>query len=330
MLNPRDERARLSLADALIASDNLPAARRTLQDTLTTFPASGRARYKLGMVYQRQGLYTDAVRELTSAISLKPLLGLNSVYQTLGALARAQQQYDAAITAFSQRIDLVPNNADAHQQLGEMYFRQSRHVEALAEFMVTRMLNPARVDVHAAISQVHLRLGNFADAVAYARRAVALDASHREARYVLATSLIRLGEVDEGKRELEVYQRLQTEATAERSRQLEVEGFRRDASLSIVNGEFDKAVELLRRALERDPQSAASHLDLGIALLKGGRAAEAVEHLTAAAARENTEDAHGYLADAYAALGRREDSERERAIFLRLRQEVLRRSGAGR
>ena len=36
--------------------------------------------------------------------------------------------------------------------------------------------------------------------VAAARRAVALDASHREARYVLATALVRMGDVDEGKR----------------------------------------------------------------------------------------------------------------------------------
>lgn len=329
-INPRDERARLALADALRAGDKLPAARQALEDTLTVLPKSGRARYKLGLVYQRQGLYPDAVRELTAAITLKPLLGLNSIHQTLGALARAQQQYDAAIAAFSQRIDLVPNNADAHHELGEMYFRQSRHVEALTEFMVTRMLNPSRTDTHAAIGQVYLRMAAYAAAAAAARRAVALDASHKEARYVLATSLIRLGEVDEGKRELEVYQRLQTEATAERSRQLEIEGFRRDASLSIVNGEHEKAIELLRRALERDPQSAGSHLDLGIALLKGGHAAEAVEQLAAAASRENTEEVHAYLAEAYAALGRQADSERERAIALRMRQETVRRSGATR
>ena len=282
------------------------------------------------MIYQRQGLYGDAVREFTEAISSKPMLGLNSIYQTLGTLARGQQQYDTAITAFSHRIDLVPNDADAHQELGEMYFRQSRHTEALAEFTVTLMLNPKRLDAQAAIAQVHLRNGNYADAAAAARRAVALDASHKEARYVLATSLIRLGSVDEGKRELEVYQRLQTEATAAQSRRLEVEGFRRDAALSIIGGEYEKAIELLRRVLEREPQSPGSHLDLGIALLKGGHAAEAVEHLTAAAASENSEDVHAYLADAYAAIGRREDSERERATFLRMRQDTLRRAGAAR
>ena len=329
-LNPRDERARLALADTLIAGDRLPAAREALQDTLTMYPASGRARYKLGIVLQRQGLYAEASRELTTAAAQKPLLGLNSVYQTLGALARGQQQYDAAIAAFSRRVDLVPNDADAHHELGEMYFRVSRHAEALAEFTLTVMLNPNRTDAHAAIGQVHLRTGRYADAAAAARRAIALDGLHKEARYVLATSLVRLGNVDDGKRELEVYQRLQTEATAAQSRRLEIEGLRRDASVSIVNGDHAKAVELLRRVLERDPESADAPLDFGIALLKGGRAAEAVEQLTAAAARQDSEDAHLYLAEAYAALGRGTDAERERAIAVRMRQDVLRRAGAAR
>jgi len=147
---------------------------------------------------------------------------------------------------------------------------------------------------------------------------------------VLATSLVRMGNVDEGRRELETYQQLQTESTAARSRQLEIEGLRRDASVSIVNGEFSKAVALLRQALERDPQSAQSHLDLGLALLKAGQPAEAVEHLITATATDDSEEAHEYLAQAYAALGRDSDADRERAIVARIRQDALRRAGAGR
>jgi tetratricopeptide (TPR) repeat protein len=327
-LNPSDERSRLALADALIVGGDLPAARESLQQLLTLLPSSGRARYKLGLVYQRQGLYAEATRELTAAAAAKPLLGLNSVYQTIGALARSQQQYDPAILAFSQRLDLIPNDANAHHELGEMYFRQGRQSEALAEFTVAVLLNPTRADSHAAIGQVHLRGGNYADAVASARRAVSLDESHKEARYVLATSLVRMGNVDEGKRELEIYQRLQTEATTARSRQLEVDGLRRDAAVSSVNGDFTKAVALLRQALERDPESVQLRLDLGLALVKAGQPAEAIEPLTAAAAKEDSEDAHAYLAEAYSALGRSGDAGRERAIASRMRQETLRRAGA--
>jgi tetratricopeptide (TPR) repeat protein len=329
-LSPRDERARLAIADVFIAGGNLPAARDALRELLELSPTSGRARYKLGLVYQRQGLYADAIRELNAAAMMRPMLGLNSVYQTIGALARSRQEYDAAITAFSQRVDLVPNDAGSHHELGEMYFRQGRHIEALAEFTAAVMLNPKRSESYASIGQVHLRATNYPAAVAAARRAVALDDTHREARYVLATALVRMGNVDEGKKELDVYQRLQSEATAARSRQLEVEGLRRDASVSLVNGEFGKAVGLLKQALERDRDAAQSHLDLGRVLVKAGQPAEAIEHLTAAAAKENSEEAHVYLSEAYAALGRQDDAARERAIAARVRQDALRGIGGQR
>jgi tetratricopeptide (TPR) repeat protein len=329
-LNGRDERARLARADALIAVDSLATAGDALRETLQTHPASGRARYRLAVVYQRQGRFADAVREFTAAAAMNPLLGSNSIYQSLGALARSQQQYDAAIAAFSRRVDLIPNDAEAHHELAEMYFRQGRQTEALAEFTAAVMLNPMRTDSLVSIGQVHLREGRFAEAAAVARRAVALDASHKEARYVLATSLIRAGNMAEGKRELDVYQRLQTEATAAQARRLEIEGLRRDASVSVAAGDVAKAVELLRQALERDKDSARSHLDLGIALLRAGKAAEAIEHLTVAADRDDSEDAHASLAEAYTAAGRRADADRERAIVVRLRQEALRRAGATR
>src|SRR5262249_39395581 len=130
---------------------------------------------------------------------------------------------------------------------------------------------------------------------------------------------------------LEVYQRLQNEATAARTRQLEVEGLQRDAAVSAANREYDKAATLLRHALERDPGSAPLRVDLGIVLLDGGRPLDAVEQFTTALkSLADDPDVHAHLARAYDALGRREDSARERATANRLMQETLRRAGAQR
>jgi tetratricopeptide (TPR) repeat protein len=330
-LDPRDERARLGLADALVASGQLGDAVRELTNTLDLFPTSGRARYALGVAYQRQGGYVDARQELDKAAAMKPLLGLNSIYQTIGALARSQQQYDDAIAAFSARVDLVPNDAAAHRELGEMYFRQSRHEEALAEFTASTLLDGAKPDTHVAIGQVHLREGRFQEAVAAARRAAGLDGANKEAHYLLATALIRLGQEEEGKRELAIYQRLQSEATAARVRQLEIDGLRRDAAVSAANKDYEKAIALLRQALEREPQSAATRVDLGLAFLNANRPADAVEQFTTALpSMADDPDVHAHLAQAYEALGRAADSAREQSIANRLMQEALRRNGAER
>ena len=68
----------------------------------------------------------------------------------------------------------------------------------------------------------------------------------------------------------------------------------------------------------------------GIGDIDNRQAAEAVERLTSAVASEDSEDAHEYLSEAYAALGRRDEADRERAIVARMRQEALRRAGAAR
>jgi tetratricopeptide (TPR) repeat protein len=330
-IDPRDERPRIDLADALVASGRLDEAARHLTDTLTVFQASGRARYLLGLVYQRQGRYPQARQELAKAASMKPLLGMNSIFQTIGALARSQQEYEAAIEAFSSRVDLVPNDPRAHLELGEMFVRQGRHDEALAEFAASLMLDRSRPEVYTSIAQVHLREGRFEKASEAARQALTLDGMNKEAHYLLATSLLRLGLETEGRRELDVYQRLQTEATAARARQLEVEGLRRDAAVSAASKDYAQAAALLRQALERDPKSAATHRDLGLTLLKAGRAAEAVDELSAAlSSAADDADLHAYLAQAYDALGRRDDGARERATADRMMRQQLRRAGTER
>jgi tetratricopeptide (TPR) repeat protein len=330
-IDPRDERPRIDLADALVASGRLEEAARELTETLTVFQASGRARYLLGLVYQRQGRYPQAREQLARAASMKPLLGLNSIFQTIGALARSQQEYEAAIEAFSSRVDLVPNDPHAHLELGDLFVRQGRHDEALAEFTASLMLDRRRPEVYTSIAQVHLREGRFEKASEAARQALALDGMNKEAHYVLATSLLRLGLEPEGRRELEVYQRLQSEATAARTRQLEVEGLRRDAAVSATRKDYERAAALLRQALDRDPKSAATHRDLGLTLLNAGRAAEAVDELKAALSSvADDADLHAYLAQAYDALGRRDDGARERATADRMMREQLRRAGTER
>jgi tetratricopeptide (TPR) repeat protein len=324
------ERPRIDLARALFDRGQFADAVTVLTDTLAAIPDSGRARYLLGLAYQRQGNYAGAMEQLARAAALEPLLGLNSIFQSLGALRRSQQDYDGAIEAFSRRASLVPNDAMAHHELAEMYVRRGRLDEALAEHTVALMIDPRRADSHVGVAQIQAREGRFAEAAAAARRATELAADHKEARYVLATSLLRLGRADEGNRELQEYQRLQREATALQSKRLEIAALRRDATVSAANGDHDRAVALLRKALDAEPSDPASALDLGLALLRAGKAVEAIPHLRAGAVPGGSPDVHRHLAAAYEAAGQPDESRRERAAYAQARQEALRRAGAGR
>jgi tetratricopeptide (TPR) repeat protein len=324
------ERPRIDLARALFDRERFADAVTVLTDTLSAVPDSGRARYLLGLVHQKQGDYDGAMEQLKRAAALRPLLGLNSIFQTLGALRRSQQDYDGAIDAFSRRIALVPNDAGAHHELAEMYFRKGRLAEALAEHTAALMIDPKRPESLVGVAQIRMREGRFAEAGAAARRATELEASHKEARYVLATALLRQGRTDDGSRELQEYQRLQAEATALQSKRLELGGFRRDAAVSAASGDHDRAIALLRKALEAAPGDPSAEVDLGLALLRAGKADEAIPHLRAGAVASESPDVYRHLAEAYAAAGQNDESRRARARYAQARQDALRRAGAAR
>lgn len=329
-IDPKDERARLGLADVLTRAGDLAAAEQSLRDAIGALPASGRAHYVLARLLQRQGRQADALGELERAATFRPLIGLNGVYQAMGAMDAALQRFDAAVDAYSRRVDSQPNDADAHQDLGDTYARLGRDDEALAEFAVVLLLDARRAAALAAIAQVRLRNGQYEEAADTARRAVALDPAHVQARYLLGTALLRLGHTEEGQQALDVFQRLQADTAAARARDLELGGLRREASVSSAAGDHQKAVTLLRRAMEIAPDEMVSHLNLGIALMLAGQPADAIDRFQSALALNGPDDIHQRLADAYARLGQNDDSRRELEIYDRAKQARLQRTGADR
>jgi tetratricopeptide (TPR) repeat protein len=326
-LNPGDERARIALANVFVENDQLDAAEQTLDDTLRAMPASGRAHYLLGLTYQRQGRRVDAIRELQAALTHKPLLGANTIHRMIGTLQEDEQDLDAAAQSFAGRANLVPNDHNAHRDLGRLYSLQGDAVQARAELEIALLLNPADTNALTALGQLHLREARLADAADASRRALEIDPGHREARYVHATSLIRMGNADAGNAEMDVFQRLQAEDSDARSRTFELGRLRREASVARAAGDYTTAVVLLQRALVLEPRAATSHLDLGLALLEGGQVAAAIERLNTAAALNAPLDVHRHLAKAYATLGQKDESAKEQATYERLRRESIMKTG---
>jgi tetratricopeptide (TPR) repeat protein len=223
-------------------------------------PSPGQTRYRLGREYQRQNRTLEALAEYEAALRLNPLVGANRLLQMIGALQAAQQNFDAALQAYSTRVDIMLNDADAHRLLGYLYARLDRRDEALAEFAVALTIVPATPDVHVAMSQLHLKNGDekseLGAAAEAARRAIAMNPSNKQAHYSLATALMRLDRPDEAKPEFEAFERLQKEDTAASARQMTINGLRREAAGYLASGEYDRAVAALQKALELVPDNA--------------------------------------------------------------------------
>ena len=326
-LAPLDERAHLALADSFSRQQRYDEADAALQSAIAALPTSPKLHHARALVLQRQGLYPEALAEFDTALSLEPslpLLGKNSVYETVATLRRARQEFTAAAVAFARRVDLVPNDVKAHRDLGDIYFRQGLDDLAWTEFAIAEALAPRDVATQAALAQLHLRAGRNLEAVTTARRIIQLSPADVQAHFVLGTALIRLDQTDEGTRALDTFARLEAADAEARSRQLALAALRREAEVAGGEGNHSRAVTLLEQIVEQEPKSAGAHVALGVALIKAGRAAEAVDRLQAAAGLGADGDVYRHLADAYAQIGAADQSARAREVYARIRRERLR------
>jgi len=320
-LAPQDERARVMLADVLAGDRRLAEAERELTLAIESGLRSGRIRYALAELYERQSLLPQAARSFHESEIFGPVVGRDQFYRALGSLLVNQADFDGAVAAYTQRIEANPNSGEAHRQLGEIYFLKGRDEEALAEFMAATWLDPRDAKAHAAAGHVQVRRLKYADAVVALERALSLDASLREARYALATSLRRIGKTEEAARELAIFQRQQAEAETIGQLAFQLDALRREASTHLLAGSFDQAIASYEEALKLDPISARSHRDLGLALLRAKRPSAAIEPLRAAQQLDETVEGFAYLADAYNAAGDRDEALRQRALSQQLVQQ---------
>ena len=125
---------------------------------------------------------------------------------------------------------------------------------------------------------------------------------------------MRAGRREEARTELEVFAQQQAEAEAAGQREFQLDAIRRQASKDALAGDRQGALARFEDAARIDPQSARSHRDLGLALLRAQRPREAVEYLVAAQRIEETAEGFVYLVDAYGAVGNAEEANRQRAL----------------
>jgi tetratricopeptide (TPR) repeat protein len=283
---------------------------------------SGRIHFLQARLYERQSLLPQAAKSFHDSEVFGPIVGRDQFYLSLGSLLVNQADFDGAVVAYQRRIDANPNSAEAHRQLGEIYFLQGRDEYALTEFLAATWLDPRDARAHAGAGQVQVRLLQYADAAVLLQRALSLDSGLREARYALGTSLMRLGKTDEARRELQIFQQQQTDAEILGQLVFQLDALRREGTRLLRTGSFDEAVAAYEQALKLDPRQARSHRDVGLALLRAKRPQEAIAPLTTAQAIERTAEGFAYLADAYNALGDREEASRQRVLSQQLSQQL--------
>jgi tetratricopeptide (TPR) repeat protein len=217
-LNPRDERSRIAIADVLVASGQLDAARESLRQTVRDLPESAEAYWQLGRVEQALG-DAGAVQAFEHAATKPLVVGRARLYAIIGQAHHAQFDLAAAAEAYGHRVRIAPNDRDAHFDLGEVYRAQDKLDEALVEYLAAALIDPANARTFGMLGQVEAAAGRDEQAAVMLRRAVMLDEGLVDARYALSRALLRLGRTEEAQQELRAFEAAQAKAMNEQRRQ---------------------------------------------------------------------------------------------------------------
>ena len=325
-LNSRDERSWSALARTLDQAGRVAEAEQVIRAAIAALPDAGALRWQLAAYAARQQRTVDADVALIAAIDRYVLLvGRGDLHVSLARFARTQLDFTRSIELLEQAISIAPNSIAAHKALGRAYIDEGRADEGYAELVVALMLDPDDEETRLDLARVHLASGRAGRAVDLLAR-TPIDAGHRDAVRALGEALIRTGRTAEGESRLRESERLQAQAI-EDDRRVRIAGSQRlQAEVLINGGNYAGAIALLQQVIASDPASASAHLRLGDALVAAKRLDEAVRAYEGAIALDDgSAETHRRLAEVYDALGRREESAGERARYVSLQVEQLRR-----
>lgn len=317
--NPRDERSRLALSRVLSAAGRDSDAERALQETIRVLPDSALARWWLGSSHRRLNRFADARHDFELAAA-SVVIGRGAVFASIGRLASAAGDFSGAIEAFARSVSENPNDPTVHKYLGGAFLQEDRADDALTELVAALLIDPLDAGAHAGIGQIHLNAARYDEAVTALRRAVELSANYTEARYALATALMRSGKTQEAARELERVEQAQRQMVADRRRTLSLDVLKEEAALRAAEGNYDRAAALWQQTIDQEPGRPANHLGLAAALASAGRMDAAIAHYEKALTLGADPVLYRQLAELYVKVGRADDALRARVMYERVLQ----------
>lgn len=264
-------------------------------------PQSWRTLYDLGVVEVAQKRYASAVLHLRRAVELKP--GSVDARNALGTALKESGQPGEAEKQFREILKTDPNSVEALNHLAEILAAQKLYAAAIGYRDKALALEPGNIDAgiaraialsengdqdaaasslqqivktHPDLAVAHFNLGTvyanqkaFRQAADEYREASRLSPSNQETRFALAKCLVYLAEYTEAIPILKAY--VLNHPKAFEPHYL--------LGLSYRGLQYPQAEEQLRTAAVIEPDHSDLQFNLGLVMLRSGRAKEAVPHL---------------------------------------------------
>jgi tetratricopeptide (TPR) repeat protein len=218
----------------------------------------------IGAALQALGRLGEATVHYRRAIRLNP--DHVESYNNFGNALKEQGKLDEAQRQFRRALARRPNYADAHYNLGNALLDLGCTDEAIRHYRQAIALKPAMAKAHYNLGQALKGQGKLLEAAASYRQAIAAEPGWAEPHRSLARVLRML---DQGTVAIVHFRR---------AYELEpgvVEGLQEWLEILELLGRKDEALEMRQHLCELAPREAKHWFELGLALQRAGRAAEA-------------------------------------------------------
>ena len=276
-IEPESEEVVLNLSRLYAESGDLQHAIKAIQ----AVPEDGRSpkmEFTLGALFDQQKQPKDAIAAYKRADDLEP-----GDAQTIDALAQAllnNDQLDEALKEYQQLAEADPESAEAQSHIAEIQRRQGKYEEALATVKKARKLDPNSLEAGFNEGLLLDILGRLDDAAHTYQEMVDLT-SHANGAYTdeeknnrsiflerLGTVLLEENKVDDA---IAAYQKMidMGGSSAERGYQGQVDAYREAK-------QYDKAIEVSRKAVASNPKDNDLKLMLAGELADQGKPDEAI------------------------------------------------------
>jgi len=324
-------------AIALERKGDLSGAEREWRLWLHDHPKDAEAFASLGVLLSKEGKYKDAASAYRKALAVNAKLP--GIQLNLGLAEFKQGEFEAAIAPFRSALAAEPNNMQARTLLGLSYYGTKRFDEAVKHLEIAARSDATNIQLHQVLAQSCLWAKKYSCALDEFRKIQEQDPDSAASHVLTAEALDGLGRTTEAiaefqaaakvaPREPNVHfgigylywkQHKYDEAKRALEEELAIDSANPQAiaylgDIAMKQSDPEKALPLLKKAVQLKGDLRIAHLDMGILLAGRKEFPEALAALRRAEELDPSQpDAHYRMGKIYQQMGNSAASEKELA-----------------
>lgn len=185
----------LALANSSESSEILNSLERIWQKKVDEFPKDAEAHSNLGVVYQKQSRYSEALTEYQKAEALNPSNITTKI--NIGTLYQEQKKYDNAISTYNLILSTQPHNVQVLVYKAECMKALKKNEDAINLYKTALSVEPNNAQIKAELYDLLKNTMSTDDVLAFLYKNVQNSPMNADAYYEFAYELHKADKIDD-------------------------------------------------------------------------------------------------------------------------------------